>query len=94
MHAHVEGGLEIADPNNDGKLRLDEIGQITHDFTELEHLFCMLDFQGTATFRVGGSVTAGGVTLVNGQIGLDTGSFKRRDAICVGVLEVIGSRGI
>jgi len=51
-------GLEVLDPNNDGKLRLDEIFDITNDFHDSARLFCILDVQGNASVNVGGSATA------------------------------------
>ena len=55
-HAFV--GLEMEDPNQDGKLRLNEIARITNNFTELEHLACIFDVRaGVEGVDIGGHAT-------------------------------------
>lgn len=78
---YVELGLELHDPNNDGKLRLDEIFDITNDFSNPGALFCIFDILGSASFEIGGSATVAGVDLGSGDIGLSTGEFSLQDLL-------------
>ncbi len=54
LDGHAE--LDITDPNGDGKLRLNEILDVTKNFTHPENLFCLFDVTGGLT----GSFTATG----------------------------------
>src|SRR5207249_2236281 len=47
--------LDIVDPDGDGKLRLDEISDLTDGFTKLENLFCIFDIAGSAHATLTGS---------------------------------------
>ncbi|MEO1617451.1 MAG: PKD domain-containing protein [Planctomycetota bacterium] len=38
--------LDIQDPNEDGKLRLDEVFEVTNDFSNPENLICLFDIAG------------------------------------------------
>src|SRR5262249_25628061 len=62
-------GFELADPNNDGRLRLNEIAQITDNFQHLEKLFQIFDLTGSGTLGITGNVTLAGV---------DVGSLDRQ----------------
>ena len=53
LHVGANLGFELLDPNNDGKLRLGEIFEITNDFRSPERLFCMFDIQANANLQVG-----------------------------------------
>lgn len=78
---YAELGLELEDPNNDGKLRLDEIFDITEDFTEPQNLFCIFDIQGAFSVEVAGSATVLGIDLGSGEMGLSTGDFSLQDLL-------------
>jgi Ca2+-binding RTX toxin-like protein/6-phosphogluconolactonase (cycloisomerase 2 family) len=77
----AELGLELIDPNNDGKLRLDEIRDLTENFTELQNLFCMFDIEGSFDVEVGGSATIAGTSIGSGSMGLSTGDFSLQDLL-------------
>lgn len=64
-------GLERLDPNNDGKLRLDELFDITDDFSHPEQLFCMFDITGEASLTLEGTAEFLGV---GGMASLDAGT--------------------
>src|SRR5690606_16927854 len=66
---YAELGLELVDPNNDGKFRLDEIADLTDNFSEPQNLFCMFDIQGAFSVNVSGSATVLGVDLGSGEMG-------------------------
>lgn len=78
---YAELGLELVDPNNDGKFRLDEIADLTDNFSEPQNLFCMFDIQGSFSVNVSGSATVLGVDLGSGEMGLSTGDFSLQDLL-------------
>jgi Ca2+-binding RTX toxin-like protein len=43
VRAGIAAGLDVRDPNNDGKLRLDEIFDLTDDFSKPQNLACLFD---------------------------------------------------
>ncbi|MCA9135486.1 MAG: beta-propeller fold lactonase family protein [Planctomycetales bacterium] len=73
-------GLEVYDPNNDGKLRLDEINEITNNFKNPENLFCIFDITGDAHFTVEGTAK---FLDVGGTASLDVGvdGFSLQDLL-------------
>lgn len=78
---YAELGLELVDPNNDGKFRLDEIAELTDNFSEPQNLFCMFDIQAAFSVNVSGSATVLGVDLGSGEMGLSTGDFSLQDLL-------------
>jgi Ca2+-binding RTX toxin-like protein len=84
-HVHIDNaflGLELEDPNHDGKLRLNEIAQITDNFTNLQELACIFDVQaGVDKVDVGGSATIVGVSYGSRDMGLTGGRFSLLDLI-------------
>ncbi len=81
VELYAELGLELVDPNNDGKFRLDEIFELTDNFSEPQNLFCMFDIQGSFSVAVSGSATILGVDLGSGEMGLSTGDFSLQDLL-------------
>lgn len=81
IELYAELGLELVDPNNDGKFRLDEIFALTDNFTQPQNLFCMFDIQGSFSVDVSGYATVLGVDLGEGSMGLSTGDFSLQDLL-------------
>lgn len=46
VHLNTFLELDIQDPNEDGKFRLDEVFEVTNDFSNPENLICMFDIAG------------------------------------------------
>ena len=46
----LEGGFDIQDPNNDGKLRLDEIMAVTDNFSSASKVFNLFDIYGAVSY--------------------------------------------
>ncbi len=82
-------GLELLDPNNDGKFRLDELFALTNDFRNPERLFCMFDVRAGAAVDIGGSATLIAPnpfgsdlrTDISADMGLNTGAFSLLDLL-------------
>jgi hypothetical protein len=69
-------GLELLDPNNDGKLRLDEILAVTDGFAHPEHLLCIIDVQGEGHAAGSITVSALGEEVFNVDFSESTGEFS------------------
>lgn len=75
-------GLNVIDPNDDGRLRLDEILALTNDFQNPERLVCLFDITGSGFFNAGGSLTDGdGNVLTEGELGLVGGDFSLQELL-------------
>ncbi|MFT7667945.1 MAG: Ca2+-binding RTX toxin-like protein [Planctomycetota bacterium] len=68
----LEGGFDIQDPNNDGKLRLDEIMSVTDGFSSVSSVFNLFDIYGNAAGGFDFSVTVLGLTLGSSDLPFDT----------------------
>src|SRR5262249_3344215 len=84
-HVNIQSELdfELHDPNNDGKLRLDEIAAITDNFSDLSKLFCAFDEHFSSSVDVGGSATVLDQTVSANDMGLSTGNCNLRDLLNV-----------
>ena len=56
-------GLDLMDPNEDGRLRFDELLHVTDNFRSPENLLCIFDIGIDASFDLNASVTILGITL-------------------------------
>ena len=74
-------GLDLEDPDEDGKLRLDEILDITNDFANPENLFCIFDIEGSASLDVNGSFTVAGIEIFDGEFDWDSGDLSLQDLL-------------
>ncbi len=72
VHAGISAGLDLKDPNEDGKLRLNEIFELTNNFADPQNLIWLFD----AVLNVYGgfdfSVTLLDITLDAGDLGIPT----------------------
>eukprot|EP00913_Durusdinium_trenchii_P008806 g8272.t1 len=74
--------FDIVDPDQDGKLRIDEIAELTNNFNDLEHLFCMFDLSASASLSVSGEVKVAEVTIFSiDDFGFDTGDIDLDDLL-------------
>ncbi|MCR9295712.1 MAG: LEPR-XLL domain-containing protein, partial [bacterium] len=74
-------GLDLEDPDEDGKLRLDEILDITNDFANPENLFCIFDIEGSASLDLNGSFTVAGIEIFDGEFDWDSGDLSLQDLL-------------
>lgn len=74
--------LDIVDPDGDGKLRLKEIAELTNDFRDPEHIFCMFELDASASVKASGEVKVAGATIFSiDDFGFSTGDLDLSDLI-------------
>ena len=56
-------GLDLMDPNEDGRLRFDELLHVTDNFRSPENLLCIFDIGINGSFDLNASITILGLTL-------------------------------
>ena len=89
VYAGIYAGLDLVDPNEDGKLRISEVMELTNNFENPENLLALFD----ATLRVYGgfdfSITLFEITLDSDDLPFDT-SFD----LSISLQQVFGLLGI
>ncbi|MFO0966953.1 MAG: PKD domain-containing protein [Gemmataceae bacterium] len=65
-------GIDLKDPNDDGKLRLDEIMDLTDNFTDPAKLLCLIDITASIHGGFDFSGTVAGLTLTADDLGIPT----------------------
>ncbi len=81
-------GLDLQDPNEDGRLRFDELLHVTDNFRSPENLLCIFDIGLNGSFDLNASVTILGVTL-----GTDDLPFPTSFEFSLSASQIFGALG-
>ena len=81
-------GLDLKDPNEDGRLRFDELLHVTDNFRSPENMLCIFDVGLEGSFDLSASVTILGVTL-----GTDDLPFPTSFEFSLSASEIFGALG-
>ena len=86
---NIKVALDLADPNEDGRLRLDEIFELTQNFDPL-YIFNLFDITATLSGSFSASGTLLGITLSTSDLGIGALSFTLE----VSLQDILGSFGL